>query len=257
MPQRHNHIRQCKGKGGEECSLSHDEGYHGHQSDHLSSSTWPICILVLKRDLIFFRATHYKYRVQNSCPNSFYFKILRAFRVQCVWIFTIPNTCRGIPAHVILFFFVFSYLILLVISIKEEHWALYFHMYVCLSEKELCKTFFSSLNIVQGRQVGNQGISDLLERGVRGFGYAHIVNSKVNRCLAQYSLRATTTNQLTNKKRINRQKKGKKWLLCKNRPWLKNVTDWRTDRQTCWGTFTRLKSRKKRRVTTKKERVEF
>ena len=72
-------------------------------------------------------------------------------------------------------------------------------MYVCLSEKELCKTFFSSLNIVQGRQVGNQGISDLLERGVRGFGYADIVNSKVNRCLAQYSLRATTTNQPTNR----------------------------------------------------------
>ena len=69
----------------------------------------------------------------------------------------------------------FSYLILLLISVKEEYWALYFHMYVCLSEKELCKTFFSSMNIVQGRQVGNQGISDLLERGVRGFGYAHIL----------------------------------------------------------------------------------
>ena len=154
MSQRHNHIRQSEGKGGEECSLSHDEGYHGHQSYHLSSSTWPICILVLKRDLIFFRATHHKFRVQNSCPNSFYFKILRAFRVQCVWIFTIPNTCSGRTWPCNLIFLRFSYLILLLISVKEEYWAIYFHMYVCVSEKDLSKTFFSSLNIVQGRQVG-------------------------------------------------------------------------------------------------------
>ena len=163
MSQRHNHIRQCEGKWRGVVFSKSRWRISWPSVRPLSSSTWPICISVLKRDLIFFRATHNKFRVQNSCPNSFCFKILRAFRVQCVWIFTIQNTCRGhtCPCNLIFLRF-FSYLILLVISIKEEHWALYFHMYVCLSEKELCKTFFSSLNIVQGRQVGNQGISDLL-----------------------------------------------------------------------------------------------
>ena len=82
----------------------------------------------------FFRATHCEFRLQNSRPNSFYFKIFRAFRIQCVatilslW----RNTCRwcSCSSHLFFLHFSFSYLVLLVNSALAEYCSTFTRMYV-------------------------------------------------------------------------------------------------------------------------------
>ena len=93
----------------------------------------------------FFRATHCEFRLQNSRPNSFYFKIFRAFRIQCVttilslW----RNTCRWRSCSSYIFFFIFHFLIWFSLWILLwQSTALLSHVCMSIRERPIKKTFY-------------------------------------------------------------------------------------------------------------------